>query len=72
MPFSVMLFFSSLATKPSSDKDLNQIWEDDIIETGYSADGETSSSGSEKENSDSDVELVKMSACRGKEILLLN
>ena len=67
-----MLFFSSLATKPSSDKDLNQIWEDDIIETGYSADGEASSSGSEKENSDSDVELVKMSACRGKEILLLN
>ena len=54
-------------TKPSSDKDLNQIWEDDIIETGYSADGETSSSGSEKENSDSDVEFVKMSACRGKE-----
>lgn len=72
MPFSVMLFFSSLATKPSSDKDLNQVWEDDIIETGYSADGETSSSGSEKEKSDSDVELVKMSACRGKEKILLN
>ena len=67
MPFSVMLLFSSLVTKPSSsaDKDLNQIWEDDIIETGYSADCETSSSGSEKENSDS--EFVMMSACRGKE-----
>ena len=67
MLFSVMLFFSSLVTKPASDKDLNQIWEDDIIETGYSADGETSPSGSEKESSDSDVEFVKMSACRGKE-----
>ena len=54
-------------TIPSSDMDFNQIWEDDVIETGYSADGETSSSGSEKENSDSDVEFVKMSACRGKE-----
>lgn len=67
MPFSVMLYFSSLVTNPSSDEDLNQIWEEDIIETGYSADGETSSSGSERENSDSDVEFVKMSDCKGKE-----
>ena len=72
MSFSVMLFSSSLVTKPSSDEDLNQIWEDDIGETGYSADGETSSSGSEKENSDSNVEFVKMSDCRGKEKWLLN
>ncbi|CAH3133626.1 unnamed protein product, partial [Porites lobata] len=59
-----MLYFSSLVTNPSSDEDLNQIWEEDIIETGYSADGETSSSGSERENSDSDVEFVKMSDCK--------
>ena len=67
-----MLYFSSLVTNPSSDEDFNQIWEEDIIETGYSADGETSSSGSERENSDSDVEFVKMSDCRGKEKWLLN
>lgn len=54
-------------TESSSDQDLNQIWEDNITETGYSADGETSSSGSGKEISDSDDEVHKMGAFKGKE-----
>ena len=66
LPFSVMLFFSSLVTEPSCDKDLNQIWEDGITETGYSADGETSS-GSEKGISDFDDEFNQISACKGRE-----
>ena len=54
-------------TESSSDQDLNPIWEDNITETGYSADGETSSSGSGKEISDSDDEVRKMGAFKGKE-----
>ena len=55
-------------TESSSDQDLNQIWEDyNITGTGYSADGETSSSGSGKEISDSDDEVHKMGAFKGKE-----
>ena len=54
-------------TEHSADKDLNQIWEDNITGTGYSADGETSSSGSGKEISDSDDEVHKMGAFKGKE-----
>ena len=54
-------------TELSADKDLKQIWEDNITGTGYSADGETSSSGSGKEISDSDDELHKMDAFKGKE-----
>ena len=64
--FSVMLCFFPLVTEPSCDKDVNQIWEDDVTETGYSADGETSSSGSEKGISDSDDELSQIYACKGK------
>lgn len=59
----ILCFFQSL-TGPSSDKDFTQIWED---ETGYSADGETSSSGSEKEISDSEDELNKINTCKGNE-----
>lgn len=54
-------------TELSSDKDLKQILEDDITETGYSADGETSSSSSEKGILDSDDELNKTGAWKGKE-----
>ena len=54
-------------TEHSADKDLNQIWEDNITGTGYSADGETSSSGSGKEISDSGAEVHKMGAFKGKE-----
>ena len=53
-------------TESSSDQDLNQIWEGNITGTGYSADGETSSSGSGK-ISDSDDEVHKMGAFKGKE-----
>lgn len=56
-------------TGPSSYKDLNQIWED---ETGYSADGETSSSGSEKEISDSKDGLNKINTCEGNQKWSLN
>ena len=62
----ILRFFSSV-TELSADKDLKQIWEDNITGTGYSADGETSSSGSGKEISDSDDELHKMGAFKGKE-----
>lgn len=58
-------------TESSSDQDLKQIWEDDITGTGYSADGETSSSGSGKEISDSDDEVHKIGAFKGKENLFL-
>ena len=54
-------------TESSSDQDLNQIWEDDITGTGYSADGETSPSSSGKEISDSDDEVHKIGAFKGKE-----
>ena len=54
-------------TESSSDQDFTQIWEDYITGTGYSADGETSSSGSGKEISDSDDEVHKMGAFKGKE-----
>lgn len=54
-------------TELSSDKDFKQILEDDITETGYSADGETSSSSSEKGILDSDDELNKTGAWKGKE-----
>ena len=63
----VILFFFSSVTERSADKDLNQIWEDNTTGTGYSADGETSSSGSGKEISDSDDEVHKMGAFKGKE-----
>lgn len=59
-------FFSSVI-EPSSDKEFNQIGEDDITETGYSADGETLSSDSEKGISDSDDGLNKIGTCKGKE-----
>ena len=62
----ILCFFSSV-TERSADKDLNQIWEDNTTGTGYSADGETSSSGSGKEISDSDDEVHKMGAFKGKE-----
>lgn len=52
----MLCFFSSLI-EPSSDKEFNQIREDDITETGYSADGETFS----------DDGLNKASTCKGKE-----
>ena len=54
-------------TESSSDQDLNQIWEDNITGTGYSADGETSSSGSGKQISDSDDEVQKIGAFKGEE-----
>ena len=41
--------------------------EDDITETGYSADGETFFSGSETEISYSDDGLNETSTCKGKE-----
>lgn len=53
--------------EPSSDKEFNQIGEDDITETGYSADGETLSSDSEKGISDFDDGLNKIGTCKGKE-----
>ena len=53
--------------EPSSDKEFNQIGEDDITETGYSADSETLSSDSEKGISDSDDGLNKIGTCKGKE-----
>ena len=62
----MLCFFSSLI-EPSSDKEFNKIWEDDITETGYSANGETFFSGSETEISDSDDGLNKTSTCKGKE-----
>lgn len=61
----MLCFFSSLID-PSSDEEFNQIREDDITETGYSADGETYFSGSETEISDSDDLLNKTSTCKGK------
>ena len=54
-------------TELSSDKEFKQIVEDDITETGYAADGETSSSGSEKGILGSDGELNKTGAWKGKE-----
>ena len=60
-------------TESSSDQDLSQIWEDNITGTGYSADGETSSSGSSgKEIWDSDDEVLTMGAFKGKEKQFLN
>ena len=59
-------------TESSSDQDLSQLWEDNITGTAYSADGETSSSGSGKEISDSDDEVPKMGAFKGKEKQFLN
>lgn len=60
-------------TESSSDQDLSQIWEDNITGTGYSADGETSSSGSSgKEIWDSDDEVHTMGAFKGKEKQFLN
>ena len=67
LPFVIILCFFSSVTERSSDKNLNQIWEDDITGTGYSADGETSSSGSGKEISDSDDEVHKVDAFKGME-----
>ena len=51
----------------SSDQDLNQIREDNITGTGYSADSETSSSRSGKQISNSDDDVPKMGAFKGKE-----
>ena len=62
----MLCFFSSLI-EPSSDKEFNQIREDDITETGYFADGETFFSGSETEICDFDDGLNKTSTCQGKE-----
>ena len=65
--FLVNLCFLLSVTELSSDKDFKQILEDDITERGYSADGETSSSGSEKGVLDSDDELNKTGTWKGKE-----
>ena len=65
--FLVNFCFLLSVTELSSDKDFKQILEDDITERGYSADGETSSSGSEKGVLDSDDELNKTGTWKDKE-----
>ena len=67
LPFVVILCFFSSVIESSSDQDLNQIREDNITGTGYSADSETSSSRSGKQISNSDDEVPKMGAFQGKE-----